>query len=94
MATNRTKAKTKTKRKQRGRPFRPANHHATKNKKRKDPRTGPRPTRGPNGIKLKQQQYYKFTSDIRIYHYSAPTSPCTRSRLSSNDAPTATSPPS
>ncbi|KAE8840270.1 hypothetical protein HRS9122_06875 [Pyrenophora teres f. teres] len=72
MATNRTKAKTKTKRKQRSRPFRPANRHATKNKKRKDPRTGPRPTRGPNGIKLKQQQYYKFTSDIRIYHYSAP----------------------
>ncbi|CAA9956425.1 hypothetical protein PTMSG1_00033 [Pyrenophora teres f. maculata] len=72
MATNRTKAKTKTKRNQRGRPFRPANRHASKNKKRKDPRTGPRPIRGPNGIKLKQQQYYKFTSDIRIYHYSAP----------------------
>ncbi|KAF7577546.1 hypothetical protein TUN199_10436 [Pyrenophora tritici-repentis] len=42
-----------------------------KNKKRKDTRIGLRKIRGPNGIKLKQAQYYRFPSTIRIYHYSA-----------------------
>ena len=43
----------------------------TARKKKKRVQTGPRVIRGPNGIKLKQQPYYKFNVDIAIYHYCA-----------------------